>query len=68
MDPDANLSEQLDLAANILTELDAEGGTRPPNYESIANQAQLLAELVFALDEWITGGGFLPEAWRSTEP
>lgn len=23
-----------------------------------------LAELVSALDEWITGGGFLPAAWQ----
>ena len=51
MDPNANLQEQLQLADLILDGL----GTR-------AN-AERLAELVVALDEWIAKGGFLPSKW-----
>lgn len=52
MDPNANLAEQRRLTARIL------------NNESDASQDALrLAELAEALDEWITKGGFLPDAW-----
>jgi hypothetical protein len=30
----------------------------------MVSKAMRLAELIEALDQWITGGGFLPERWR----
>ncbi len=57
MDPDANLEEQRRLAQRIIA--DEESGMG-----SATLDADRLAELVIALDEWITNGGFLPEAWR----
>lgn len=54
MDPNCNLEEQREIAARILK-----------NEGSAATSDVLrLAELVQALDEWITKGGFLPQAWR----
>lgn len=57
MDPNANLAEQKRIARRLLA-LD-----RP--LVEIAADASRLAELVEALDEWITKGGFLPSAWTS---
>ncbi len=62
MDPNANLKEQLQLARILLT-----GNYRlckgvPAKY--IEEDALRLAELVEALDAWLSGGGFLPAAWR----
>lgn len=57
MDPNANLQEQLDIAAAILESVDAEEGID-------VDDAARLAELVEALHGWISGGGFLPSAWR----
>lgn len=55
MDPDANLKEQLELADQLVEadddELDIEDARR-------------LCELVLALNDWIKGGGFLPQAWQ----
>lgn len=59
MDPNANLAEQRRLAGAIREAADAgvtEWGTT----------AIRLAELVEAMDEWMSKGGFLPEAWIST--
>ncbi len=53
MDPDANLKEQRDLLRKF----------RKRN-RLTAGEAARLAELVDSLDEWISRGGFLPEAWR----
>lgn len=53
MDPNDNLSEQLALA-----ELIQRGNCSEEDYDR-------LAELVLALDEWIRGGGFLPDVWRA---
>jgi hypothetical protein len=52
MDPNANLTEQLEIAALLLND--------DPNN---AVAAIRLAELVEALDGWLKGGGFLPDAW-----
>jgi len=60
MDPDQNLKEQLEIAAQILAAQDANHGEAGVDPDAGAN----LAELVIALDEWIRGGGFLPAAWR----
>lgn len=49
MDPNATLAE-------IRTLVDAQQA-------GAAIDGARLAELVLALDEWITGGGFLPIAW-----
>ena len=53
MDPNANLSEQLGCARRIL----AEDGAHP-------DDAIRLAELVEALDVWLSSGGFLPDRWQ----
>lgn len=55
MDPDANLEEQRELAERL-----AEGH---------GDEADLLrlAELVLALDRWMTAGGALPERWHGLD-
>lgn len=58
MDPDANLNEQLELAQAI-----ADEDEDSDRIESAEN-GQRLADLVLALHEWISKGGFLPTAWR----
>lgn len=61
MDPTSNLSEQLDLAAeiNALNDLDRYDAVQ--TRLKIAEKADRLAELVIALNGWIKGGGFLPD-------
>ena len=56
MDPNETLRRMRELAAEI-PKLDM---------ESLADhwKATELAELVEALDNWITKGGFLPAAWN----
>lgn len=55
MDPDTNLKEQLERAQKIINnEVD------PHNMADIEIE---LAELVLALNEWVTKGGCLPKAW-----
>lgn len=51
MDPNANLSRQLELAEKTLED------------EAASDDARELAELVLALHGWIKLGGFLPVAW-----
>jgi len=55
MDPNANLNEQRNIIAAML----AEGSEHIDSGDAVR-----LADLVQALDEWITKGGFLPDAWR----
>lgn len=55
MDPDANLREQLQVATRL-----ANGKGRPGDGER-------LADLVEALDNWISGGGFLPTRWAAAQ-
>jgi hypothetical protein len=55
MDPDANLAEMRDLSTRIL-------GDTTDTINS--DEAIRLAELVQALDGWLSGGGFPPKAWR----
>lgn len=59
MDPDANLAEQRALAATIISD---DGPA-----ERRVQDGERLAELVEALDEWITSGGFLPTEWRMAQ-
>ena len=56
MDPNANLQEQITLANGIIESAENETG-------EIILQAIRLAELVLALDEWLTRKGFPPERW-----
>jgi hypothetical protein len=53
MDPTANLNRQLELAEDLAT--------------SGSPAAAELAELVLALDLWLTRGGFRPEPWARQE-
>jgi hypothetical protein len=58
MDPNANLKEQRELAAKMITDYnDSESNGIDQD------DANRLAELVQALDEWISRQGFLPKAW-----
>lgn len=56
MDPNANLAEQ----RRILARFNAD--------EASLADAERLAELVAALDEWISRGGFLPAEWQPPAP
>lgn len=56
MDPNENLREQIELAAAILEANDDDDA-------AILDNATRLAELVEALDGWLSKGGFLPERW-----
>jgi hypothetical protein len=57
MDPNANLAEQIRLARFLQNEayIDTRGAL---------NQAERLAALVLALDEWISNSGFIPKEWQ----
>lgn len=62
MDPTKNLSEQVELAKKMLKDyedLDSNGIDQ--------DDANRLAQLVEALDEWIRRGGFLPVPWQNAE-
>lgn len=56
MDPDAVLNTMRQAIAAASSTSDADG----------FGQAMLQAvEAAEALDEWLTGGGFLPDAWNN---
>lgn len=55
MDPDANLKEQREIAARLASN----------EVFMRVEAANRLAELVLALDEWISKGGFLPKDWTA---
>lgn len=59
MDPDANLQEQLEIAHRIIDEDDES----IVDYNDLIRLTNRLAELVVALDEWISVGGFKPNKW-----
>ncbi len=61
MDPTANLAEQLRIAARIIERHDRGDS----NAEADAEDCDRLAELVQALNQWLSGGGFVPEQWRT---
>lgn len=66
MDPVANMDEQRKLAREIAETIDAvvtpSGAMSLGGSLELANMANRLAELVTALDEWRTNGGFDPYA------
>lgn len=55
MDPDETLRQLQALADRILID------------DSDAHDAVRLAQLVAALDGWLTAGGFPPAAWASAQ-
>jgi hypothetical protein len=57
MDPNANLEEQRQLAERMLRD-------RYHGRSVDRDDAERLAELVLALDEWLKRGGFMPQDWR----
>lgn len=65
MDPNANLKEQREIVARMieLQDMPDDPPTDEGRYAEHAQLAARLAELVQALDEWITKGGALPAAW-----
>lgn len=67
MDPDANLKEQREIAREIQAiwdDCNEDGTLTFPQMAAISDKAGRLAELVEALDKWISKGGFLPAAWK----
>lgn len=60
MDPNANLEEMNELAEAVLND-DEMAVAR---WGSKEEQLNRLAELVVAMDDWIVGGGFIPDKWR----
>lgn len=68
MDPNANLAEQRVLAARLLELPADESGNYTDAEQSEAYfAARRLAELVIALDGWITANGFLPDDWSQRQ-
>lgn len=68
MDPNANLNELLSLAEQIADAQDEDDGeqddsTFPDGFDR--SDLYRFAELVQALDEWLTKGGFKPDRWTN---
>lgn len=56
MDPNANLTEILELSSSIKRTVDRD--------EMVStDDADRLADLICSLDGWISHGGFLPARW-----
>lgn len=67
MDPDTNLKEQREIAREIQAiwdDCNEDGTLTVSQMVVISEKAGRLAELVEALDGWISRGGFLPAAWN----
>ncbi len=62
MDPNANLREQCEIAAMIIRLSDHSSNV---DATMVLNAAERLTELVIALDEWISRGGFVPTQWAN---
>lgn len=65
MDPSANLTEQLDIAGEILDFVGKKDWDDITDEERqcMFNAANRLSELVVSLDGWFQSGGFLPKRW-----
>lgn len=63
MDPNANLAEQVAIARALILE-DGVGDDKERLTEWA--RAERLAELVVALNAWLSHGGALPRAWEVT--
>jgi hypothetical protein len=68
MDPNANIARQRELAAELKAEYDLPGAWSHEALEGFADRANELVELVTALDEWRTRGGFDPYTETPLEP
>lgn len=55
MDPDATLRRVREIIANMEA------------HDTTTEELCELAQLVDALDQWLSGGGFLPVNWRRLE-
>lgn len=62
VDPNETLAQLRNYRWRVEMALDA--GTTLDDLEELARG---LAERVEALDNWIRGGGFLPDAWKAGE-
>jgi len=62
MDPDANLTEQRELAARLVV-LDDVEDYNLVDVGSLLIDAARLGELVLALDGWLVKVGYLPKRW-----
>lgn len=67
MDPDKNLQEQLRIAAEIIDDWSDLQKGRCADVDEVAEKATHLAELVIALDSWLSSGGFLPASWAKKQ-
>ena len=65
MDPTRNLSEQLSLARMFVNQAAESGETRSEFVP--VDAAARLGELVLALHDWMSKGGFKPEHWSEYE-
>ena len=65
MDPNANLQEQLRLAARARQLCDDawEEISEEESQKELAAIGERLSELVLAMDEWLSNGGMLPKRW-----
>ena len=58
MDPNANLKEQREIVARL------QDDDSYVDHADLSATAERLAQLVQALDEWLTQGGVAPLIWR----
>jgi hypothetical protein len=63
MDPNANLREQLKLAAVDWTGKDT-NELSPEELSKLHIAHMRLCDLVESLDQWLTKGGFMTDRWR----
>lgn len=56
MDPNTALENARVAAGSVVSAIDGNGG-------DLTTSADALAEAFQALDQWLSSGGFLPEAW-----
>jgi hypothetical protein len=60
MDPNANLQEQREIVRWLLD-------INEENADELSKKTDRLAQLVEALDDWLSKGGFPPKAWDPEE-
>ena len=65
MDSNANLAEQRRIAYRLANSDAMADDMTPARLAVFQQDVERLAELVQALDEWISNGGALPDAWIS---
>jgi len=62
MDPNGNLEEQRRLA-DVIRDAAGAGPMSRAEVDAFIERAARLAELVEAMDEWLSRQGFLPASW-----